>query len=273
MSAKAKGCKCKHVECEECPEWIFTFADLVMLMMGFFVILWVLKPAPGKTEDNPKANDDWIAVAASVREAFGYLPDPHSSDPVDLHMLLKKMHTINPVKGPKDGSKARIEQHSPDGTDPEVQTIREGKVSTMGGRMMFDRGSAELTPATRAALDQAAEHIKGHFTIVYMRGHSAADDLPEGATEKQKRDLSMKRAEAAADYLVSRGVDPQVLRPVGASTYEPVNVRAYTPEAVAMNRRVEVEVTATLVSDRQGKPVADEGSNPSKPPAGAEGAH
>ncbi len=41
----SKSCKCKKpAECEECPEWIFTFADLVMLMMGFFVILWVLKP-------------------------------------------------------------------------------------------------------------------------------------------------------------------------------------------------------------------------------------
>src|ERR1039458_9625070 len=78
--AKAKSCKCKQAECEECPEWIFTFADLVMLMMGFFVILWVLKPAP-----NPKSeaasNDDWIKVAASVREAFGYIPKAGSADP------------------------------------------------------------------------------------------------------------------------------------------------------------------------------------------------
>ncbi len=45
----SKNCHCKKSEeCEECPEWIFTFADLVMLMMGFFVILWVLKPPAGK---------------------------------------------------------------------------------------------------------------------------------------------------------------------------------------------------------------------------------
>src|SRR6266851_2601149 len=125
--AKKATCRCKKAECEECPEWIFTFADLVMLMMGFFVILWVLKPNPGKSEDNPKANDDWISVAASIREAFGYLPDPHSKDPVDLAMILKKMHTINPIHGPKLGSRAHMDQHSPDGTDPEVQTIREGK--------------------------------------------------------------------------------------------------------------------------------------------------
>jgi len=77
-------------------------------------------------------------------------------------------------------------------------------------------------------------------------------------------DLSMKRADAAADYLVSRGVDPQVVRPVGASIYEPVNVHAYTPEAVAINRRVEVEVTSTLVSERQGKPVSAERGTSSK---------
>ncbi|HEY8747373.1 MAG TPA: OmpA family protein [Tepidisphaeraceae bacterium] len=249
-------CKCKKVECEECPEWIFTFADLVMLMMGFFVILWVLKPNPTKEQENPKANDDWIAVAAAVREAFGYLPDPHSRDPVDLHMLLKKMNP-NPAKGPKDGSKAHVEQHAPDGTDPEVQSIRDGKTSVVGGRMLFDKGDATLTPATRAALDQSAEQIKGHFTIVYIRGHTAGDDLPEGATTKQQMDLSFQRAEAAANYLESRGVDPQVLRIVGVSTYEPVNVRAYTPEAVAINRRVEIEVTSTLVGERQGKPAAD----------------
>ena len=42
MSTK---CKCKEVECEECPEWIFTLADLIMCMMGLFVILWVIKPS------------------------------------------------------------------------------------------------------------------------------------------------------------------------------------------------------------------------------------
>ena len=44
MAKESKhACKCKKSpECEECPEWIFTFADLVMLMMGFFVIGWTV---------------------------------------------------------------------------------------------------------------------------------------------------------------------------------------------------------------------------------------
>ena len=82
------SCKCKKAhECEECPEWIFTFADLVMLMMGFFVILWVLKPPAGKQgasdAENAKIQGDWLGTVAAIRTEFGYKPDPHSNDPVD----------------------------------------------------------------------------------------------------------------------------------------------------------------------------------------------
>jgi flagellar motor protein MotB len=266
-----KACRCKKAECEECPEWIFTFADLVMLMMGFFVILWVLKPNPKENAANPASNDDWIAVAASVREAFGYLPDPHSKDPVDLHMLLKKMHTINPVKGPTPGSRARVEEQGAHGTDPEVQTIREGKHATVGGRLLFDRGSAELTPETRKGLDQIAEKIKGHYNIVMVKGHAGGDDLGDGSTPQQSMELSLHRAQAAADYLTSKGVDPQVLRVQGCSTFEPVNERAYTPEAQSANRRVEIEVSATLVGERQGSQGGTD-SNKAASPVEAAGA-
>ena len=92
-----KACKCKEVECEECPEWIFTFADLVMLMMGFFVILWVLKPAPSKDGEPPQALD--LDVLAAIREAFGHVPAPDSTDPVDKYMLLKKLEQMKPLKG------------------------------------------------------------------------------------------------------------------------------------------------------------------------------
>ena len=71
--AKKAPCRCKKAECEECPEWIFTFADLVMLMMGFFVILWVLKPSPSPKAAE-SANQDWVKVAAAIRDAFGYVP-------------------------------------------------------------------------------------------------------------------------------------------------------------------------------------------------------
>src|SRR5579863_160852 len=103
--SKSGDCKCKKcTECEECPEWIFTFADLVMLMMGFFVILWVLKPS-ANPEKRPDGEVLPIELLAKIREAFDYLPDPTSKDPVDMYMIMKKLETLPPLKGPGDGGK------------------------------------------------------------------------------------------------------------------------------------------------------------------------
>jgi outer membrane protein OmpA-like peptidoglycan-associated protein len=251
--AKKATCRCKQAECEECPEWIFTFADLVMLMMGFFVILWVLKPNP-----NPKgggADEEMIKLQAAIRDAFGYVPNPKSTDPVDMRMLLDKSNAPRIPDGPGAGGETRIKRQGADGTDPEVTTIRLGKQSVVGGRMDFDRGEAKLLPDCITALDQIATQIRGHRNVVLVKGHTSLDDFGDAtATPAQNMDISLRRAQAVADYLASKGVAPDILRVEGCSTFEPVIQRQYTPASQGMNRRVEVEVTPTLVADLQSSP-------------------
>ena len=245
-------CKCKEVECEECPEWIFTLADLIMCMMGLFVILWVLKPGP---KDNAGTLDgDWIKVVAAIREQFGYVPDPKSTDPVDLHMLAQKLHGVDAMKGPGDGGRNKLPRRSPAGVDDDSLTIRPGKLSAVGGKLIFPPGDAKLTPDTKRLLDQIAELIRGHRNIVLIKGHASLDDLPDAATPQERMDLSLRRAQAAADYLTAQRVEPEILRVQGCSTFEPVALGAYTEDAQSRNRRVEVEATDTLVEERQDRP-------------------
>jgi chemotaxis protein MotB len=245
-------CKCKEVECEECPEWIFTLADLIMCMMGLFVILWVLKPGP--KDNQGQLDGDWIKVVAAIREQFGYIPDPKSSDPVDLHMLAQKLQGIDAMKGPGDGGKSKLPRRSPAGVDDDSLTIRPGKLSAVGGKLTFPPGDAKLTPETMRLLEQIADLIRGHRNIVLIKGHASLDDLPDAATPQEHMDLSLRRAQAAADYLTAQRVEPEILRVQGCSTFEPVAVGAYTEDAQARNRRVEVEATDTLVEERQDKP-------------------
>jgi outer membrane protein OmpA-like peptidoglycan-associated protein len=262
--AKKATCRCKAAECEECPEWIFTFADLVMLMMGFFVILWVLKPNPNP-ETKPGAggtNDsELIKVEAAIRDAFGYVPNPASGDPVDAQMILQKMQKMNIPDGPGKGGQTIIKHQGAEGTDPEVTTIRVGKQAVIGGRLLFEKNDGTMLPATAQMLDQIATQIRGHRNIVLVKGHTSLDDLPDGATADQKMDLSLKRAQVVANYLIAQGVSPDILRVQGCSTFEPVVQREYTPISQVTNRRVEVEVTPTLVRDLQQE------SNPTSGPA------
>jgi outer membrane protein OmpA-like peptidoglycan-associated protein len=249
MSKKASSCKCKATECEECPEWIFTFADLVMLMMGFFVILWVIKPPPSpnkQANDAAVQTDEYLETVGEIRGGFGYVPDPHSNDPVDRAMIRKQAHN-------GDGEKGKLDRETKgaEGTDPEVTTIRKGPQSTVGGRIIFDKNDASLNNDIKHQLDEVANQIRGHRTIVLVKGHTSSDDFPDSASAQQKMDLSLRRAQAVADYLTAKGVEPEILRVEGCSHYEPVLQRVYQANAQSSNRRVEVEATATLVEDFQ----------------------
>lgn len=248
MAASCKKCD-PHEICEECPEWIFTLADLIMCMMGLFVILWVLKPGP-KPDQQAAASEELTETIAQIREAFGYRPDAASNDPIDMHMLMKELRNMK-LNGPGEKGKSRASTEGAEGTDPEVTTIRTGKQSAVGGRMVFDRGDASLTRQTRDALDQIANIIRGHRNVVLIKGHSSLDDFSEGTSAEKKMDLSLRRAQAAADYLTGRGVSADIIRVQGCSTFEPVLQRTYTANAQSANRRVEVEATATLVEQLQ----------------------
>ncbi len=255
--AKAAPCKCKKTECEECPEWIFTFADLVMLMMGFFVILWVLKPNPtppssvgpnatGKASA-AAADDHWVDTVAAIRSAFDYTPAAGSTDPID--QKVRSMRQQATPAGSQDQGRSKIKTQGAVGTDQDVKAIRAAPLSVTGGRVPFARGGAALSADQVADLDQVAEQVKGHRYIVLVKGHTALDDFGDDATAPQKLELSLKRAAAVADRLTADGVSPDVLRVVGCSTFEPVVAGRYTPGVQADNRRVEVQVTPMLVTE------------------------
>jgi len=261
----AKNCHCKKpAECEECPEWIFTFADLVMLMMGFFVILWVLKPNPGQaatakggdpaaesTEGKSADKKRWLQTVGEIRKGFGYVPDPGSKDPVDVEMRRAAQQVTPPFKGPGQGGDTKEPKKGAVGSDPLVTIVRPGTHVGVGGRLGFDTGRAELTPETRRSLDEIAHFIGGQRRIIQVKGHTSLDDLPETATPQQRMDLSLRRAQVAADYLIAHGVLLDTVRVQGCSTFEPVVQRRYDREAQAANRRVEVEATDSLVTERQ----------------------
>ena len=194
-------------------------------------------------------------MVGGIRKAFGYIPDPNSKDPIDIRLLLSQPDGMPPFpKGPGHGGETKIKRDGAEGTDPEVTTIRDGRQTTVGGRLLFDNASAQLNPETEHTLQQIAEQIRGHYNIVVVRGHTSLDDFPDGASAELKMDLSLKRAQVVCDYLTGHGVNPAILRVQGCSTFEPVVQRTYTPGAQVQNRRVEVDATATLLNERQDHP-------------------
>jgi outer membrane protein OmpA-like peptidoglycan-associated protein len=222
-----------------------------MLMMGFFVILWVLKPPPGKHAAAELDDIELVKFIASIRDYFDFIPDTVNPDKVDLFRLLKKIEEMKPLKGPGDGGKTKLEKKAPDGTDPEPELIRPSKQVGTGAKVLFMPADDKLSPESMHSLDEIAQIVKGHRNIFMVKGHASADDYPDGTDEALKMSLSLRRAQIAADYLIAKGVDRETVRVQGCSTFEPVRQRAYTIDAKSLNRRVEVESTGMLVKDLQ----------------------
>jgi len=99
----------------------------------------------------------------------------------------------------------------------------------------FKVGSAELPELLKKQLDVFAEVLrskKGQPRQIKVTGHADASGTPEA-----NQQLSIKRAEAVKEYLVSKGADPGMLTISGQGSKDPVNpANPLAPE----NRRVEI---------------------------------
>ena len=104
---------------------------------------------------------------------------------------------------------------------------------------LFPRRSAELTSEGRATLEGErafARELLQRAPYVEVIGHT--DDVGDDAYNQE---LSEQRARTIADYLISSGVNTDVILARGAGESQPITSNA-TPEGRAENRRVEVFV-------------------------------
>ena len=102
--------------------------------------------------------------------------------------------------------------------------------------LQFSLGSYELSPQSKANLANLANALKNQENLgkkIRITGHT---DKSGGAAMNQT--LSQRRAEVAADYIASQGVDRSRIEAVGRGFDDILpGVSAYSPT----NRRVEVE--------------------------------
>jgi len=131
-----------------------------------------------------------------------------------------------------------------------VERVGEGIQVTFQSGLLFDfdsdvvKGSAQSNLTTLAkSLDQ---YPKSNLLIV---GHT--DSV---GTHTYNEDLSRRRSQAAANYLVAQGLERSRVQTMGLGETEPVNM-ANTDAAAAQNRRVEVAIYASpeMVADAKRK--------------------
>lgn len=231
------------------PIWIISFADLVVLLMSFFVIIAVGNPK------NAAYDPDFAEIVAAIKKAFKYVPPVDSKDPVDLILLKKQLKNLKAHKGDSGKSSDRGEAFNRiegmSGQNDMVTTVRTGTQTTIGGVIPFALNSSEITEKSSAILKRIADQIRGHTNVFLAKGHTSRDE--EYSIRNTEKDLSYQRARAAIKKLVEFGVARESLRIEACRDFEPVKKHAYSEVNRANNRRVEIIATEALVSEYKGE--------------------
>lgn len=129
-----------------------------------------------------------------------------------------------------------------------VERVGEGIVVTFDSGMLFDFDSDALRPETRENLHRLANTLKKYDkTDVIIFGHTdSTGDL------NYNLNLSERRSTSVENYLVTRDVKPQRLKPEGLGETDPVATND-TEAGRQLNRRVELTIVANKKLIRDAK--------------------
>jgi len=225
-------------DCEEgIAEWVMSYADMITILMAFFVVMYSMAGAP---KDKNKEE----AVMRSLRERFGPLwpgiaalgPGPY----VPKDSALGKMASAGGAKSSNRKS-GGADQRASLGDYPRVHTLHPGQQAMVGAVLFFPEGSADLTPDAVKQLKQAEEQISGKPQKIEIRGHTSRRPVPKGSPFRDNWDLAYARCHHTMEQLVAMGIDPKRLRLSVAADNEPIGARI-DPLARSQNSRVEVSM-------------------------------
>ncbi len=243
---------------EGAPEWLISFADMVMLIMGFFVILLAMnmnKPTAGgiggEDEMGGFDNSTMVEFVISVREAFNNPLDPDNQADREF---LKRV--------------ARMRGHSNDpgvsGKHPEQQAIRPSDYERITASVPFDDRSALLSESGRRTLVETAQKLRDQRWVIEVRGH--VSPFESMRDPRRAMQLSYERGLAAAAALVDAGLRWDNLRIVAVGDSDRVTPRTYERDVDRSNQRVEIVVTDTIAPGQQESEPASEPAPVSEPP-------
>ena len=250
------------------PAWQSTFADLMNLLLCFFVLLFSMSTIE---------KEKFEAVAASFSQAFNIFDGGETSfgegaligDGVsqlnELNIYINSMGTAEDKQKDKehdedyDKQQEAIEEQM-EASEKLAEQIAEALQAagitdqvelnftsqsvqlTLQGAILFDTGKVDIKEEAVPILAKVGAILERYAGgTIEIEGHT--DNVPmSGAKYSNNDELSSGRALSVFNYLVANTtLDPSRIMHTGRGEYVPVATNE-TPEGRAKNRRVEIRI-------------------------------
>ena len=218
--------------------WMVTFADLVMLLLTFFVLLLTMS-----SMDTKKLRDlmthfresTGVLELAGAGEVYSLGAFINKYNDTDSLLVIDQKHFLTKIK-----LVSSIKNLLKDLTNDITLSDDERGVSlTFHGNILFDPGKTTLRKEAYPALDLIGEAIEGCPNDILIMGHS--DNTPiEDEIYASNWELSAYRGISVLDYLLLRkGLSPSRFTVGGSGSSRPLYPNTNEKNR-SLNRRVEI---------------------------------
>lgn len=230
--------------------WLLTYADLITLLMAFFVVLYAMSRvdlkkyerlasslylAFGSGSGRPGGGSGTGGGPGAAAPGTATSPEPPPEPPAE---------SVQPLTDARFAQLARqvneLARELEASGLVQIRVADEGLSVVVADRVLFPSGQAELQPEARAFLSRLAPLLRNLPNAIQIRGHT--DDRPIRTPEYPSNwELSLARAVNVLRYLVQAGIPGERLSAAGFGATQPVASNE-TEEGRLRNRRVEIVV-------------------------------
>ncbi len=248
--------------------WLNTFADLMNLLLCFFVMLFAFSDinvdkfeklsksmanSIGISKDKTAMNEVINPGMSQIDGLDKYYSDledgskdTNTNGEVDINKALaeidKKM-TAATSKMYDEVSNLADQYHLSDDLKLDIAPDHKYVQMTLEGTILYDSGKAEIKKESLPILANIGEILKKFKGYnIEITGHT--DNVPTSDSSKFKNNnwLSSARALNAAEYLINEcGINSAKLKYSGRGEYDPISSND-TEKGRAMNRRIEFKI-------------------------------
>ncbi len=238
----------EEVKCPKCncvagaPAWMTTFADLVTLLLTFFVLLLSM------------ANMEEVKFAeasASIRSAFGAhsLPAPSKfSIPIIPAPPISKFSPIQNEMASKVYKRIQVQLKS-DKIPEDIELIKKDSgtiILRINNSVLFQKGSSTVSPTAYPTLRNLADIIRPLPMRLRIEGHT--DNTPVSKRKIANWNLSVDRAVSVMRFFKKSDLLPlDRISAIGYGSDRPILPNT-NDENMAKNRRVDFVLRTNMIT-------------------------
>ncbi len=258
--------------------WLNTFADLMNLLLCFFVLLFAMSTVDA---------DKWDQLINSMQNSFSilssggstvgegmliasgisqlelldeYFKENTNSSEAEEQEPMDEMESTQPESEPVEDLKEELEEAGLKESEEMAQQIEQELTKqqiteqveidvdaqfvklTLNGALLFDSAQSQIREDALPLVDKLSMILEQYSdNLIYIEGHT--DNVPISNAKYENNDLlSAYRAFAVKDYIIEvTALDAGRIRATGCGEYNPIADNS-TPEGRARNRRVEIKI-------------------------------